>query len=146
MMKKIFLMLALTLTFTLNVIGSTNTPILIQGFGNTTIKEDSIISISVNVPSQLLFYEVEHTDDPVISLRLRGDARHSKVADWLYLENKNGVLHINLKNYTREEMSNMNPQDIRLYIPESYLGKITTKPGLNITISKTKNDSGTSTN
>ena len=146
MMKKIILMLAFMLTFSMNVIGSSNTPILIQGFGNTTVKENSITSISVNIPSQLLFYEVEHTDDPVIVLRLKGEARHSKIAEWLYFENKNGVLHINVKNYTREEMSNMNPQDIRLYIPEYYYGKITTKSGLNITISKKKNDSGTSTN
>jgi hypothetical protein len=146
MMKKIILMLAFMLTFTLNVIGSTNTPILIQGFGNTTAQEDSIVCISVNVPSQLYFYEVDHTIDPVIALRLRGDARHSGIAKWLVYENKNGVLHIDLKTYTKEEMNNMNPQDIRLYIPDSYYDKIKTAAGLNITISKKKNDSGRSTN
>lgn len=153
MIKKLLLMLALLLTFTLNVQGNPNTITNTITVNNSPVYEHiiyketnvEITQISVNLPAQLFFYEVDSLEQSRIVVRFRGEAKERNIIKWIDYEFKNGVLSIKLKNYLIEEMTQLDPKNVRIYIPSEYYGKIKTQTGLSITTSVNKNDSGKST-
>ena len=67
---------------------------------------------------------------------------------WINYEYKNNSLYIRIKNYTTEELSTMNPEMIRVYLPSQYSERVKTGTGFTIknTPTQMKNDSGNSTN
>ena len=141
-MKKLLLMLILVLTTTFSLkAGNVFNPVLMIPFA-----EDTITSISVNVPSRIKFYSVEEHHSTDIVVKLNSNAARLNLEKWIIYEIKDGVLHINLKNYTTEEMNNFDQDMFRFYIPEAYFDKIQTRKGFTIKKSGiTKNDSGNST-
>lgn len=133
-------MLFVTLVTSLNVCGN---PVL-----TTKIDTDTVKTISVNLPASLRFYDNHKNDSNLLILRITNSGRHNYYDKWINYELKDDVLHINLKNYSIEEMRNLNPNNVRLYIPNMYNGNITTISPFEITTisNKAKNDSGNQTN
>lgn len=116
--------------------------------GNFTETDTLTIKhISVNFPATIYYYDTNEYPNQEIGLRLHEDYRKSKIDEWIvYNLDNNGILHINLKYYTLEEMNEFEPRKIRLYIPDLYYGKTITKYGFKIQKSDLKkNDSGQST-
>lgn len=141
-MKKLLLTLILVLTTTFSLkAGNVFNPVLMIPFA-----EDTITSISVNVPSKIKFYSVEEHQSTDIVVKLNSNAARLNLEKWIICEVRDGVLHINLKNYTTEEMNNFDQDMFRFYIPEAYYDKIQTRKGFTLKKSGiTKNDSGNST-
>ena len=101
-MKKLLLTLILVLTTTFSLkAGNVFNPVLMIPFA-----EDTITSISVNVPSKIKFYSVEEHQSTDIVVKLNSNAARLNLEKWIIYEVRDGVLHINLKNYTTEEMNN----------------------------------------
>ena len=140
-MKKLLLTLILVLTTFSLAAGNLYNPVLMIPFA-----EDTITCISVNVPSKIKFYtEDEHPSNNVV-IKLNSNAARLDLEKWIVYEIKDSVLHINLKNFTMEEMNNFDQDMFRFYIPEAYFDKIQTRKGFTLKKSGvTKNDSGNST-
>lgn len=107
----------------------------------------TIKNISVNFPATIYYYDTNEHPKQEIGLRLHKDYKQLKIDEWIvYNLDNNGILHINLKHYTLQEMNEFEPRKIRLYIPDLYYEKTITKYGFTIQKSDLKkNDSGQST-
>lgn len=131
------------LTMMLNVYGSN--PILIDA-----VNSDTIENIYINLPAKLHFYDVENYETQSLVIRFADNQKAQQLYfdKWINYEYKNNNLYIRLKNYTSEEISNMNPEMIKVYIPAKYYEKIKTGNGFTIknTPYQSKDDSGNSTN
>lgn len=131
------------LTMMFNVYGSN--PILIDPINNDTIE-----SIYINLPAKLHFYDVESYEPQSVVIRFTDNklAKQLYFDKWINYEYKNNSLYIRIKNYTTEELSTMNPEMIRVYLPSQYSERVKTGTGFTIknTPTQMKNDSGNSTN
>ena len=142
-MKKFLITVIFVLTMMFNVYGSN--PILIDPINNDTIE-----SIYINLPAKLHFYDVESYEPQSVVIRFTDNnlAKELYFGERINYEYKNNKLYIRLKNYTTEELSTMNPEMIKVYLPSQYSEKV--KPGTGFTIKNTptkkKDDSGNSTN
>ena len=127
----------------LNVYGSN--PILINPINNDTIE-----SIYINLPAKLHFYDVESYEPQSVVIRFKDNnlAKQLYFDKWINYEYKNNKLYIQMKNYTTEELSMINPEMIRVYLPSRYSEIIKTGTGFTIKNTQTqkKDDSGNSTN
>ena len=131
------------LTMMFNVYGSN--PILINPINNDTIE-----SIYINLPAKLHFYDVESYEPQSVVIRFKDNnlAKQLYFDKWINYEYKNNKLYIQMKNYTTEELSMINPEMIRVYLPSRYSEIIKTGTGFTIKNTQTqkKDDSGNSTN
>ena len=126
-----------------NVYGSN--PILINHINNDTIE-----SIYINLPAKLHFYDVESYEPQSVVIRFKDNnlAKQLYFDKWINYEYKNNKLYIQMKNYTTEELSMINPEMISVYLPSRYSEIIKTGTGFTIKNTQTqkKDDSGNSTN
>lgn len=126
-----------------NVYGSN--PILINPINNDTIE-----SIYINLPAKLHFYDVESYEPQSVVIRFKDNnlAKQLYFDKWINYEYKNNKLYIQMKNYTTEELSMINPEMISVYLPSRYSEIIKTGTGFTIKNTQTqkKDDSGNSTN
>ena len=120
-------------------------PILINHINNDTIE-----SIYINLPAKLHFYDVESYEPQSVVIRFKDNnlAKQLYFDKWINYEYKNNKLYIQMKNYTTEELSMINPEMISVYLPSRYSEIIKTGTGFTIKNTQTqkKDDSGNSTN
>lgn len=143
-MKKLLLtlILVLTTTFSLKAENYIDSTVITIPF--TT--DNTITSISVNVPSRIIFYSIDEHPSGEILVKFNQTTNKLDLSTCVSYELKDGVLFFNLKNYTIEEMNNFNENAVKFYIPDTYFDKIQTRRGFILEKSKIKkNDSGNST-